>query len=50
MTGVSTGMAKNGNTYTWTVPLSALGNAAAAQRAVFNENSSYTPPITFSVS
>jgi len=48
VSGVSPAMTQNGNVYTWTVPLSALGSSAATQRAVFNGNSFYTAPITFS--
>jgi hypothetical protein len=48
VTGVSPAMTQSGNVYTWTVPLSALGNPATTQRAVFNGNSFYTAPITFS--
>jgi chitodextrinase len=48
VTGVSPNMTHSGNVYTWTVPLSALGASAATQRAVFNGNTFYTTPITFS--
>ncbi|MEZ0110760.1 hypothetical protein ABH920_004775 [Catenulispora sp. EB89] len=48
VSGVSPAMTQNGNVYTWTVPLSALGSSAATQRTVFNGNSFYTAPITFS--
>lgn len=38
----------SGSTYTWTLPLSALGSPTATQRVVFNAGTDYTPVITFS--
>ena len=46
--GVSPNMTHNGNVYSWSIPLSALGTSAATQRAVFNGNTFYTAPITYS--
>ncbi|WP_194892991.1 spherulation-specific family 4 protein [Catenulispora pinisilvae] len=48
--GVSPNMTQNGNTYTWTVPLSALNNPATTQQAEFNGNTFYTDPVTFAQS
>jgi hypothetical protein len=50
VTGVSPNMTRNGDTYTWTVPLSALNNPATTQQAEFNGNAFYTDPVTFAQS
>lgn len=47
VTGVTPKMTVSGNTYSWSVPLSALTNATAVQQAEFNGNSSYTHPVTY---
>ena len=49
VSGVSPNMTHNGNVYSWSIPLSALGSSATTQRAVFNGNTFYTAPITFSL-
>jgi chitodextrinase len=48
--GVSPNMTVNGNTYSWTVPLSAFTNPATTQQAEFNANQFYTTPVTYSAS
>ncbi|MEY9863578.1 hypothetical protein ABH935_009231 [Catenulispora sp. GAS73] len=50
VTGVSPNMTQNGNTYSWTLPLSALNNPATTQQAEFNGNTFYTNPVTFTQS
>lgn len=47
VSGVNPQMTVSGDTYTWTVPLSALSGAAATEQAEFNENTSYTAPLDF---
>ena len=47
VSGVNPQMTVSGNTYTWTVPLSALSSPAATEQAEFNGNTSYTAPLTF---
>jgi hypothetical protein len=49
VSGVSPNMTHNGDVYSWSIPLSALGSSATTQRAVFNGNTFYTAPITFSL-
>jgi hypothetical protein len=47
VSGVNPQMTVSGNTYTWTVPLSALSSPAATEQAEFNANTSYTAPLAF---
>lgn len=47
VSGVNPQMTVSGNTYTWTVPLSALSSPAAVEQAEFNANTSYTAVLTF---
>lgn len=47
VSGVNPQMTVSGNTYTWTVPLSALSSPAATEQAEFNESTTYTAPLTF---
>lgn len=47
VSGVSPNMTVNGSVYRWSVPISALQNAASTEQAVFNGNTFYTAPITY---
>lgn len=40
----------SGTTYTWTLPLSALGSPAGTVQAEFNAGTAYTPVVSFSAS
>ena len=38
----------SGSTYTWTLPLSALGSPSGTQQMEFNAGTAYTPVVSFS--